>query len=223
MAVCLLQLQRSQYVVPHKAIASVSYRLPYANDRMATSINVFYSGASPFGNSFTYSTDMNGDGYRTDLIYIPAAKGDIKFKTTEDETAFFAFMEQDKYLSANKGKYAEAYSARAPWVNNFDLRLTQEFRVKAGETMNTLQLSFDFLNFGNLINSEWGVPMNMSSANNGQILKYESKDANNVPTFSFVKIKDSEGNMVYPTQTYTTTYNYNNLWSLQVGLKYIFN
>jgi hypothetical protein len=63
----------------------------------------------------------------------------------------------------------------------------------------------------------------MSSANNGQILKYESKDENNVPTFSFNKIKDSEGNMVYPTSTYTTAYNYNNLWNLQVGLKYIFN
>lgn len=216
-------LQRSQYVVPHKAIASVAYRLPYLNDHMATTINIFYSGASSFGNSYTYSSDMNGDGWRTDLIYIPAAKGDIKFKTVEDETAFFAFMEQDKYLSANKGKYAEAYSARAPWVNNFDLRITQDFKVKAGKTTNTLQVSADVLNFGNLLNSEWGVPMNMSSANNGQILKYESKDVNNVPTFSMVKIKDAEGAMVYPTKSFTTTYNYNNLWSLQVGLKYIFN
>lgn len=219
----LAELQRSQYVVPHKAIASVSYRLPYANDRMATTINLFYSGASSYGYSFSYTNDMNGDGYKTDLIYIPAKKGDIKFVSAADEDAFFKFMEQDKYLSANKGNYAEAYSARAPWLHNFDLRVAQEFRVKAGNTMNTLQFSFDFLNFGNLLNSEWGISKNMDSANRGQILEYKGKDANNVPSFAFVKIKDSEGAMVYPTQTYSTYYSYNSTWQLQVGVKYIFN
>ena len=219
----LPDLQRSQYVVPHKAIASVAYRLPYANDRMSTTVNLFYSGASSWGYSFSYSNDMNGDGYSTDLIYIPSEKGDIKFVSTADEDAFFTFMEQDKYLSANKGKYAEAYSARAPWLNNFDLRVTQDFKVKAGKTMNTLQFSVDFLNFGNLLNSEWGISTNMASANNGRILKYEGKDATNVPSFSFVKIKDSEGTMVYPTQTYSTFFSYNSTWKLQVGLKYIFN
>lgn len=215
--------QRSQYVVPHKAIASVNYVLPYANDRMSTAVSLFYTGASGRGYSYIYSNDMNADGYATDLIYIPAAPGDIKFTNATDETAFFAFMEQDKYLTKNKGKYAEAYSTNAPWTNNFDLRVTQDFKVKAGNTMNTLQLSLDFVNFGNLINSNWGVYKTMAAANNGQILRYEGKDANNVPSYSFVKIRNSEGNMVYPTETFSTLYNYNDTWSLQVGMKYIFN
>jgi hypothetical protein len=37
-------VQRSQFVVPSKAIASASYRIPYANDHMATTVNLFYSG-----------------------------------------------------------------------------------------------------------------------------------------------------------------------------------
>jgi hypothetical protein len=57
--------QRSQYVVPTKAIASASYRIPYANDHMATTVNLFYSGSSPYGNNYTYANDMNGDGYST--------------------------------------------------------------------------------------------------------------------------------------------------------------
>jgi len=212
-------LQRSQYVVPNKAIASLSYRIPYLNNHMATTLGVFYSGYAPYSYNFTYKNDMNGDGYATDLIYIPKAKGDIKFVSTADEDAFFKFMDQDTYLSSHKGQYAEASAVVAPWVNRFDLRLVQDFSVKAGKSTNTLQFSLDFLNFGNLINSTWGVNKNMASANYGQILKYASKDASNVPTFSMEK--DSKGN--YLSQTFSTYSNYNQCWYLQLGVRYIFN
>ena len=212
-------VQRSQYVVPTKAIASLSYKLPYLNNHMATSFGLFYTGYSPYGYSFTYSNDMNGDGNATDLIYIPKAKGDVKFVSSADEDAFFTFMAQDKYLSSHKGQYAEAYAAMAPWVNHFDLRVVQDFSIKAGKSNNTLEISLDFLNFGNLINSKWGVSQNMYSSNNGQILKYESKDANNVPTYSMAK--DSKG--AYLTNTFSTYTNYNQCWFLQLGVRYMFN
>lgn len=211
-------VQRSQYVVPHKAIASASYRLPYANNHMATTINLFYSGSSSGGYSFTYTNDMNGDGYATDLIYIPKEKGEVKFISQADEDAFFKFIEQDKYLSKRQGDYAEAYSARAPWVHNFDLRFAQDFSIQTGGMTNTLQFSLDFLNFGNLINNEWGVNKNMFNANNGRILKYEGKDANNVPSYSMVK--GSDGNFL--SETYSTYYNYNQTWRLQIGVRYFF-
>jgi carboxypeptidase family protein len=210
--------QRSQYVIPSKAIASVSYTIPYANDHMSTSLNLFYSGYSAGGYSFTYSNDMNGDGYATDLIYIPGERGDIQFVSAADEDAFFAFMEQDSYLSKHQGEYAEAYSARAPWVHNFDLRLAQNFSINAGGTKHTLQLTLDFINFGNLLNSEWGVNKNMFNSNNGQILTYEGVDAGNVPSFSMVQ--DDDGN--YLTETYSTYYNYTQCWYLQIGARYLF-
>jgi hypothetical protein len=214
----LPQVQRSQYVVPGKVIASASYRLPYANNLMATTINIFYSGFSAGGYSFTYANDMNGDGYATDLIYIPRERGEIKFISTADEDAFFNFLEQDKYLKKNQGEYAEAYAARAPWLHRFDLRFAQDFSLNVGGTRNTLQFSLDFLNFGNFINSEWGVSKNMFHANNGRILRYEGRDADNVPSFSMVK--DSDGN--YLSNTYSTFYNYNQTWRLQLGVRYFF-
>ncbi|HQN93698.1 MAG TPA: hypothetical protein PLQ09_06250, partial [Prolixibacteraceae bacterium] len=119
--------------------------------------------------------------------------------------------------------YAEAYAARAPWVNKFDFRIAQDFAVKVGENTNTLQVSLDILNIGNLLNSEWGINKNMASSNYGQILKYEGKDASNVPSFSMVKIKDANKNEVYPTQSYSTYRNYDQLWKLQLGVRYIFN
>ena len=212
-------VQRSQYVVPNKAIASLSYRIPYLNNHMATTLGLFYSGYNYNTYSFTYKNDMNGDGYATDLIYIPKEKGDIKFATPADEEAFFKFMEQDKYLSAHKGEYAEANAVVAPWVNRFDLRFVQDFSIKAGKSTNTLQFSLDFLNFGNLINNTWGVSQNMAASNYGQILKYTGKDAGNIPTFSMEK--DSKGN--YLTKTFSTYSNYSQCWFLQLGVRYIFN
>jgi hypothetical protein len=211
-------VQRSQYVVPNKAIGAASYRFEYANSHMATTVNLFYSGYSSGGYSFSYSNDMNGDGYATDLIYIPNAKGEIKFVSSADEDAFFNFVEQDKYLKNHKGEYAEAYAARAPWVHTFDLRVAQDFSLNTGDTKHTLQFTLDFLNFGNLLNSEWGVSKNMFDANNGQILKYEGKDASNVPSFSMVKNSDG----AYLSESYSTFYNYNQCWQLQIGIRYFF-
>ncbi len=214
----LPDVQRSQYVIPDKAIALASYRFDYASNHLATTINLFYTGYSAGGYSFTYTNDMNGDGYAADLIYIPNEKGEINFVSQADEDAFFKFIEQDKYLKSHKGEYAEAYAARAPWVHTFDLRLAQDFSINAGNTAHTLQFTFDFLNFGNLLNNTWGVEKNMFSANNGQILKYEGMDAGNVPNFSMVT--DAGGN--YLSESYTTYYNYNQTWRLQLGVRYFF-
>ena len=116
------------------------------------------------------------------------------------------------------GEYAEAYAARAPWVNRFDFRFVQDFSVKAGRTRNTLQLSVDVLNAGNLLNSKWGVYKNMAASNNGAILKYEGSTIGNVPFYSMVQVDDA-----YPTKTYDSYLNISQCWSLQVGLRYIFN
>ncbi len=217
----LPDLQRSQYVVPSKAIASVSYKVPWMNNSLksATIINLFYSGYSANGYSYTYSNDMNGDGYATDLIYIPKAKGDINFISPADEDAFFKFMEQDSYLKKHKGEYAGANMVMAPWFHTFDLRIAREYYMKVRNTTNTLQLSIDILNVGNLLNSEWGVRKNMFPANNGQILKYEGKDANDVPSFSFAKDRNSGE---YLTKTFDYNYYYGETWRLQVGVKYFF-
>jgi hypothetical protein len=47
---------------------------------------------------------MNGDGIAADLIYIPKKRKGISIGTA----MHFNFVEQDSYLKANKGKYAEA-------------------------------------------------------------------------------------------------------------------
>ena len=212
-------VQRSQYVIPDRLIASVNYTAEHAKPGFDTHFNLLYTGYSPYGNSYMYTNDMNGDGWGYDLMYIPKDDSEINFTSEADRAAFWAFVEQDGYLSSHKGEYAEAYAARAPWVHRFDLSIVQDFSVKVGKSTNKLQLSLDIMNIGNLFNSKWGVRKTMANSNSGRILRYEGRDANNVPTFSMYR----DGNGVAPTETYSYNHDYNECWSLQVGVRYIFN
>ena len=204
-------LQNSAYVIPDRLIASVSYK--YAKEHFS----LFYTGYSPAGYSFFYNGDVNGDGIKNDLMYIPKDDSEIQFASDADRQAFWQFVEQDKYLKNHKGEYAEAYGARAPFVHRFDFRWAHDFDVKIGNTLNRLQLSVDIMNVGNLFNSKWGVAKNMGVCNNGQILKL-NKIENNTPVFSMMK-----SNSEYPTKTWDFNHNYDQCWKMQIGLKYTFN
>jgi len=217
-------LERSQYVTPDKISANISYYIDLIG---GFQVDLYYAGYSPCGNSFTYSNDMNGDGLSYDLIYIPASKDEVAFTSEADRDAFWKFVEQDSYLSKNKGKYAEANAARAPFVHRFDLRLAKDIKFHIGSTDHKLQISASIDNIGNMFNSKWGVRQfayNQSgeaypSANNISPLKYEGVNASGVPTFSFNKV---DGN--YPTKTYTNYFkNTAECWQVLLGIKYFFN
>lgn len=212
--------QRSQYVIPDKLISSVSYYIPFKYKGLlrGTHLNLFYSGYSPNGYSFCYTNDMNGDGIANDLMYIPKDDSEIKFVSEEDRVAFWEFVNQDSYLKNHKGQYAEAYAARNSWVHRFDFRLMEDFEFKVGKTKHNIQVSFDIMNVGNMINSKWGISKTNTVSNSSRFVKYEGRDASNVPTYSMYKV-----NGEYPTKTYDTYKNYSECWRLQVGIRYIFN
>ena len=206
-------LQNSAYVIPDRLIASVSYK--YAKEHFS----LFYTGYSPAGYSFFYNGDVNGDGIKNDLMYIPKDDSEIQFASDADRQALWQFVEQDKYLKNHKGEYAEAYGARAPFVHRFDFRWAHDFDVKIGQTKNKLVLSLDIMNVGNLFNSKWGVEKNMAGCNNGKILKV-NKIVDGVPYFSMYKDK-ATGEA--PTSTWSFNHNYNQCWKMQIGVKYVFN
>ena len=161
---------------------------------------------------------MNGDGISNDLMYIPRDNSEINFKTDADRDAYWAFAEQDKYLKNHKGQYAEAYSVRNPWTHRFDFRIMEEFQFRVGATTNAIQLSFDIMNIGNLINSKWGVNRVNNYSGNSRILKYEGVNDKNEPVFSMVKV-----NGAYPTESFQYNQDRSQCWQMQIGIKYLFN
>ena len=215
--------QRSQYVIPHKVIASVNYSIPFQylglTDLMEFSL--FYTGMSSAGYSYCYTNDMNGDGINNDLMYIYPSGKDVPWASNAEENAaaYDAFVAQDSYLRSHKGQYAEAYAARAPWVNRFDFRWAHNFKFKTGEQEHNFQLSMDVLNVGNMFNSKWGVYKNSAISNNSRFLKYEGVNDSGAPTFTMAK--NAAGDVI--SQSYDFIQNATQCWQVQFGLKYFFN
>ncbi|MDY2828532.1 MAG: carboxypeptidase regulatory-like domain-containing protein [Sodaliphilus sp.] len=208
----LATVQNSYYVIPDRVIASISYFWG-GHDKFT----LFYQGYSPAGYSYTYNGDLNGDGISNDLMYIPKDDSEIKFTNEADRAPFWQYVEQDSYLKNHKGEYAEAYSARAPFVHRFDFKYAHVFTLRTGSVNHKLELGFDIMNVGNLFSSKWGVEKNMNDAYSGKILTVD-KVVDGVPYFS---MRNNKG--VYPTQTWSYIKNYTQCWKLQIGVKYYFN
>lgn len=210
----ITEAQNSSFVTPDRVIANISYKLGKEH------FSLFYNGYSPSGYSYVYSNDLNGDGLAYDLMYIPANDSEIKFVSEADRVAFWRYVEQDDYLSSHKGEYAEAYSARAPWVHRFDFRWAHDFDLKIGSTKHKLQLIANIENLTNLFNSRWGVAKYAPNMSNSMIkLLSVAKKENNVPIFRMCTNPDGS----YMKETWDYNHSYGQCWKLQIGVKYYFN
>ncbi|NCU03909.1 MAG: TonB-dependent receptor, partial [Chitinophagaceae bacterium] len=233
------ELGYSNFAVPHRFVATASKRFDYWNNKMATTIGIFYSAQSQDRYHFRYGSDINGDGATNDNIYIPRNPSEIQFvegfkvgsntyTAAQQSAAFFQFIENNPYLRKRKGQYMERYGATLPWVHLLDLRVLQDFTVKAGNKKHTIQLSADVINFLNLLNSNWGhrysytfgsfadmgllgTPTSGSSSNN---TGNEAFNRNN-PKYTF--------NPAGPAKAYQVNYSTSSTWGIQLGLRYIFN
>ena len=211
-------LHNSEYVTPDRVVASITH-----SDRSNNHFSLIYEAwRGGYNYSYMTSNDMNGDGYNYDLIYIPTdeqvANKEFRFVSEDDATRFMNYVHADKYLSKNQGKYAESYSVYSPWVHRVDFSYKHDFKVKAGKSMNTLQLCVDVKNVLNLFNSNWGVSKYMNPAlGEGRILKYEGYDQDGYATFSTPSAVNPN------TQVWNKSIGIGQCWYASVGIKYMFN
>ena len=150
-------------------------------------------------------------------MYIPKDRAEAGqlIPAAAEADAFWNYVQQDDYLKSHLGEYAGSYGALQPWLNRLDLKLLQDFYVTAGGKRHTLQFSADVLNFGNMLNSSWGV-YDRNVVSNGGLLRYQTM-ANGMPQFTFNKAGSD-----YPTQTFEKSVSVSSTWGLQLGVRYIF-
>lgn len=212
----------------HRLVGFVNYRLNYGGKSGASTEftlgGVFASG-SKF--SYVYGGDMNGDGQsNNDLIYVPNSGTEITFvqngafTPAQQQAAWDKFIDADPYLSTLRGDYTERNGAALPWLNRLDLTVVQEFYVTAGGKKNTLQLRADILNFGNMINSAWGVGNAITSS--GTPLTSVGVTTDGTPTFR-MNTRVVNGQTILLDTPYVKSININNVWQAQLGVRYIFN
>jgi hypothetical protein len=220
----------SNFDIRHRVIGSLNYTLNYGKQKASgTTISLFYSGRSGTPFTYLYDGDLNQDGAnQNDLMYVPRNLSEIKLAdipavtTGANPTPLIpvatqwanldAFISNDPYLSKNRGKYTERNGARMPWENMFDVRIMQTLGGFIKGSKNTIQLSFDVFNVGNLINQDWGKSYFL--ANTASTLIRYNYNATTGGTYNFTP---PTSGTAYSVSSFTSR------WQGQVGLRYNFN
>jgi hypothetical protein len=116
--------------------------------------------------------DINNDGTGSnDLMYVPTdaeisvmqfdpaykdAAGNIQSPAVQ-QAALKSFIAQDEYLASRRGQYTEKYAGETPgsasWMCGYYRILISLVAPKKEQ----VQFSIDIQNFGNMLNSKWGV------------------------------------------------------------------
>lgn len=147
----------SAYLVRDRVNAAVNWsKAFYGNYR--TTVGLFYEGRKGKPYSWTFNNDLNGDGQGgNDLMYIPTApgSGEVIFAGgAADEAAFWNIVSANPELNSSRGGVVKRNGSFAPFVNSFDLRLSQE--VPGFLPKHKGVVTLDFLNVGNMLNKKWG-------------------------------------------------------------------
>jgi len=217
----------SLYGNKHRFLVAGTKRFSYGEDKKwGTTISFFGSWTSGNRFSYTYNGDINNDGSSlNDLLYVPTdaeinvmtftpftdANGVVQSPAAQ-QAAFKTFIAQDKYLSSRRGQYTEKNGGQTPWFSQLDMRILQDLRFKSGKnSYQTIQFSFDIVNLGNLINSNWGVRKYASTASYYQPLTVNYN--NNKPAYIFDPSIKS---------TFISSPELPSRWQMQFGLRYIF-
>ncbi|UOB17184.1 TonB-dependent receptor [Abyssalbus ytuae] len=208
-------LSYSKYGDTHRFVGVASKQFKYGGDKWATTISTFFEYAQGGRFNYTYGGNINNDssGQNNDLIYIPTAEEvtQMQFSGPGQAEAFEAYIQQDDYLNDNRGSYMERYGALSPWRSRWDVKVLQDFNFKVAEgKIHTIELSIDVLNFGNLLNSDWGV---IQQPNNLNPLSVNVDPDTNVPTYTFNP--DLKKTFGYDSSLASR-------WQAQFGIRYIF-
>ncbi len=169
---------------------------------------------------------MNGDGStNNDLIYIPRDQSEMNFAqftsggrtftAAEQASAFDAYINQDKYLSAHRGEYAERGAVILPRVTRADLSVTQDVFGHFAGARHGGQIRIDILNFGNLLNHDWGVSQRVIQ---NQLLTNLVVDSSGKPSYRMALFS---GDLV--KETFQRTATLSDVYSFMISFRYTFN
>ncbi len=200
-------LSPSIYGNKHRIVGNANKKIDYGP--WSTTLSLFFEYAKGGRYSYTYSGDLNRDGSPlNDLLYIPTDSelDQMNFTSGAEREAYRSFIRQDDYLSENRGAYSERYAGLRPWYSRYDFRLLQNYKFSNN---NSLELSIDILNVGNLLSSDWGV---REIPTNTQPVGVSVDNAGNA-TYSFDQSL---------TNTYTPETGLLSRWQMQIGLRYSF-
>lgn len=197
----------------------------------ATTLSAFFEARTIGNASYTFSADMNGDGATNDLIYIPKDQTEMNFQAytspaigtipaatftaQQQMDAWDKYINQDAYLSKNRGHYAQRGAVFLPLVKRLDLSFAQEIFANTVGRRNTLEFRADITNFGNLLNKNWGLGQSLVSTTP---LTSPTVDANGRALYRLRAV-----NNVLMDHSLQQTAGSSDTYRIQLGFRYTFN
>ena len=209
----------SNYLIKDRVTASMSWSKAFIGAHR-TSVGVFYEGRRGKPYSWTYLNDLNGDGTGgNDLMYIPSApgSGEVVFRgrnatetSAQAEAAFWDVVNANPGLASAKGGLVGRNNNYAPWVNNFDVRLSQDLPGFMKD--HKVSFTFDILNFGNLLNKKWGRIDEIGFPSNRSFVNYAGLDSSGKYIYTMGSTED----------LVTRQASGESQWAVQATLRYSF-
>ncbi|MBA3640515.1 MAG: TonB-dependent receptor [Acidobacteria bacterium] len=209
----------------HRLFGAVSYSKEYFNFG-ATTVSAYIERSTGGQSTYVFGGDLNGDGGTSnDLIYIPRDQSEMNFLTSvvsgvtftpaQQAAAFDAYIAQDAYLSERRGQYAERGAVFLPMVTRMDVSVAQEiFRSLTGRR-HAVQLRVDAVNFGNLLNSDWGIGQRLV---NNQPLIPAGADAQGRAQY---RMRVIDGQLL--SKSFQPTAGLGDVYQIRFALRYSFN
>lgn len=189
-----------------------------------TTISAFYEGRSGKPYSWSFSNDANGDTRTNDLFYMPAGPGDVLFTGGPAmEQAFWDYVSQYSDLMRYRGGVVDRNSSRSNWVNNFDVRFSQE--LPGFFSGHKSEIWLDVLNIGNLINKDWGQVYEVGFPLARSVAAFRGIDtATGKYRYEFVNAPGTSANTVGAVDLYDNQDQTKGVsrWQLQIGFRYKF-
>ncbi len=229
-----LMLSNSNNNTPNRLVGIFGYKINYGDKYGgSTSFNLGYIGEQTGAFSFSYGGDMNGDGANfNDLLYVPMRGDQIRFQPltvvsngvsrvfteAEQQAAFDAFINQDSYLRTKRGQYVDRNARVLPMLHRVDFSVTQDFYIKIAGKQNNFQFRADILNFGNLLNKNWGISQRVTTTNP---LNYRTTTGD-VPFYQLATQTEADGTRTLIRDTFQKNASVFDVWTAQFTLRYIF-
>jgi hypothetical protein len=229
----------------HRFLANVNYSIPWGEKFNipvlgTTTISLFVQTGNQGNATFNVGGDLNQDKNTTnDLMYIPNDFSLVKFDTikavapnatfpsgvpaftpTQQQAAFQAYIEGNEYLVTRKGQYAERNGWQLPFYTSMDIAVSQNLNIKVGGKKHTLQVRWDCYNFGNLLNSAWGVANRVQYASPLRFTRLV-KDVNGKDQAVYTWQKELSGTSLVSNPLVKSA-QLSDVWQMQLGVRYMF-
>jgi hypothetical protein len=135
----------------------------------------------------------------------------MHFESEEQRAAYGAFIESEKALRDNRGRYLPRNAMQAPFEHHLDLHIAQDFYF-GKQTERKLQLTLDVTNLGNLLCKDWGAYYYLNNWRLSPLEVYDTESTANgdkVAKYRYIGSKVSKNDIL-------------SRWHMQIGVRVTF-